>query len=274
VADHRNGFSYRFSHAIVRWPAESVVVGLRSNDGPPPDYSAFRAEHATYVAALERAGLEVRTLPALEGYPDSVFVEDAALCLPEGAIVLRPGAPSRFGEAAAIEPALRDAFASVKTLPPGGTVDGGDILVTETGVFVGLSSRTDRAGIEALAKILSTWGYVVETVPLPAGVLHLKSDCSLLDGETILVSPQLAKAECFKRFRVLSTAAGEAPAANAVRINDRVLLADGYPRTAELLSQANYAVQPVSTVQAACLDGGLSCLSLRYHEGPILVDGA
>ena len=260
------GHSYRFTHAIVRTPGASAVDGLRTANRGAPDVPAFRGEHADYVASLERAGLQVRTLPALEDYPDSVFVEDVALCLPEGAIVLRPGAPSRSGEAAAIEPALREAFTLVKTLPPRGTVDGGDILVTETTVLVGLSSRTGRAGFEGLAAALSPWGYAAQAVPLPAGVLHLKSDCSLLDEETILASPRLAKAECFKRFRVLSTPAGEEPAANAVRVNETVLLADGYPRTAELVSQLGFTIQCVPVGQAATLDGGLTCLSLRFTE--------
>ncbi|HUT49113.1 MAG TPA: dimethylarginine dimethylaminohydrolase [Alphaproteobacteria bacterium] len=263
----RNGFSYRFTDAIVREPADSVVNGLRSNDGPPPDAGVFRTEHAAYIAALERAGVEVRTLPALEDFPDSVFIEDAALCLPEGAIVLQPGAPSRTGEAPAVEPALRETFPAVRVLGPHGSVDGGDILVTETSVLVGLSSRTDAAGFAALAEVLGSWGHEAETVRLPANVFHFKSDCSLLDGGTILASRRLANADCFKSFRVLQTADGEEPAANAVRINDTVLLADGYPRTAELIVNAGFTIACVPAGQAAILDGGLSCLSLRYSRG-------
>ena len=240
MAARGDGFSYRFTDAIVRDPADSVVNALRGTEGPPPDVGAFRAQHAAYVAALERAGLEVRTLAALEDFPDSVFIEDAALCLPEGAIVLRPGAPSRAGEAPAVEPVLREIFPAVTVLGANGSVDGGDILVTETSVFAGLSSRTDAAGFAALAEVLTSWGYVAEAVPLPADVLHLKSDCSLLDGETILASHRLADTDCFKSFRVLRTAEGEDAAANAVRINDTVLLADGYPRTAELIVNAGF----------------------------------
>ncbi|MDH3235657.1 MAG: arginine deiminase family protein [Alphaproteobacteria bacterium] len=268
MAARRDGFPYRFTDAIVREPAVSVVNALRGGDGPPPDVGSFRAQHAAYVAALERAGLVVRTLPALEDFPDSVFIEDAALCLPEGAIVLRPGAPSRAGEAPAVGPILREIFPEVRALGPNGSVDGGDILVTEAGVFAGLSSRTDGAGFAALAEVLESWGHMAETVPLPTGVLHLKSDCSLLDDETILASHRLADADCFKPFRVLRTADGEDAAANAVRINDTVLLADGYPRTAERLVNAGFTIECVPTSQAAILDGGLSCLSLRYHRGP------
>ena len=258
------GGCYRFSHAIVRTPGASVVDGLRAADRGAPEVSAFRSEHAGYIAALERAGLAVKTLPPLEAYPDSVFVEDVALCLPQGAILLRPGTASRAGEVDEIRAALAGRFSRLAAVDEG-SVDGGDILLTDAGALVGLSARTDRAGFDALDRLLRDFGGHAKAVETPDGVLHFKTDCALLDAETILATHRLRDAKCFGDFRVLEVPAGEDAAANAVRVNGYVLIAAGFPRTAELLEQSGYAVQPVPVSQAALLDGGLSCMSLRYR---------
>lgn len=263
-SDDRAGISYRFTHAIVRIPGESVVDGLRSVDRGAPSPEAFRGEHRAYMASLEKAGLTVETLPALEAYPDSVFVEDAALCLREGAVVLRPGAASRNGEAVIMEPVLKSYFKDVRRIVGDATIDGGDILVTDSVVLVGLTQRTTRAGFEALATILRDWGYKAESVEPPAESLHLKSDCAVLDEETVLVCRLLAGHAGFESFRLLQVPDGEEEAANAIRVNDRVLVSDAFPRTAELLSNAGYEVEPVANNQAAKIDGGLSCMSLRF----------
>jgi dimethylargininase len=259
------GLSYRFSRAVARQPGKSVTHGLRAVDRGQPDIEVFRAEHRDYVRLLQAAGLEVTLLPPLEAYPDSVFVEDTALCLPQGSIILRPGAASRRGEAGVMETALGALGHDIHPLGPGGTVDGGDILVTDAGILVGLSARTDRAGFEALRALLSDWGYAATAVHTPANVLHLKSDCCVLDSETVLATSRLSAAPCFGAFRVLVVPPCEEAAANSVRINDKVLVPAGFPATAELLDRAGYEVEVVSISQAALLDGGLSCMSLRLQ---------
>ena len=261
--DHA-GVSHRFTHAIARMPSESVVNGLRDRDRGAPSVAAFRAEHGAYLAALEAAGLTVESLPALEDFPDSVFVEDTALCLPEGAIVLRPGAATRLGEAALMAPALDRYFTDVRRLEDGVNIDGGDILVMDSAVLVGLSERTSRAGFEALSAILSDWGYRSVAVEMPPQSLHLKSDCAVLDGDSVLINKHLAGNDAFETFRCLQVPDGEEPAANAIRVNDRVLLAEGFPGTLELLTDAGYDVIPLPVTQAPLLDGGLSCMSLRF----------
>jgi len=260
----RKGLSYRFSEAIVRRPGDSVVNGLRAVDRGQPDAGLFRAEHGAYIDALERAGLSVTVLPALEAFPDAVFIEDAALCLPEGSVILRPGVASRTGEAEVTFTALSTLGHRVQSIANGGFVDGGDILVTDSVILVGLSERTNRAGFDALKQVLSDWGYEVRDVHTPTGVLHFKSDCSLLDSQTILATSRLAKAECFKPLRVLTVPPGEEAAANSIRVNDTVLVPEGYPATADLIASADYAVEMVPVSQAALLDGGLSCMSLRF----------
>ena len=156
-----------------------------------------------YVAALEAAGVAVERLGPLAAFPDSVFVEDPALVFPEGAIVLRPGAAARFGEAAEIAPVLRRRFGVVFELPPPGFADGGDVLVTPSAVMIGLSARTDRTGAEALVAILGKLGRHGVIVTTPPGVLHFKSDCSLLDEETMLATRRLAVSGVFAGMRVL-----------------------------------------------------------------------
>ena len=200
------GRSYTFTHAIARLPGAAVVDGLRAVDAGAPNLSLFRQHHADDVNALRSTGAMVEVLPPLEAFPDSVFVEDAALCLSEGAVVLRPGAPSRLGEAAAIAPNLAKHYEEVHTIEAPGFIEGGDILTTEREILVGRSVRTDGDGIDAVTNIVSRWGYAVREVATPEGVLHLKTDCSLLDEETILSTPRLSASGCFESYRVIHTA--------------------------------------------------------------------
>jgi dimethylargininase len=235
-------------------------------DRGAPSFDGFIQEHEAYVQALMEAGVEVETLPALEAYPDSVFVEDAALVFADAAIVLRPGAPSRRGEADEIAPELERRFERVLRLQ-GGFVDGGDVLATPRGVFIGVSGRTNAQGAQALTSLLADLGLQGCAVATPRDVLHLKSDCSLVDEETILATRRLAASGVFGDFRTLVIPQGEEGGANAVRVGDRLLLSSAYPRTAELLANAGHAVVALETDEIAKLDAGLSCLSLRWREG-------
>jgi len=256
---------FAFDNAIVRLPASSVVNGLRAEDRGAPTHEGIGAEHRAYVEALELAGVAVEVLPALDAFPDSIFVEDPALVFPEGAILLRPGAPSRFGETAAIEPVLRRRFERVLSLPGPGFADGGDVLVTPGAVMIGLSDRTSREGAEALIGRLAEFGRKGVVVATPPGVLHFKSDCSLLDDATVLSTARLAASGVFEGMRVLHTPEGEEAGANVLRVNERVLVGEDYPRTAALLEAEGYSVVRLPTSQIARIDAGLSCMSLRWH---------
>lgn len=256
--------SFRFTHAIVRAPAESAVSGLRAVDTGAPDIGLMRAHHADYVAALRQEGATVIELPALAAYPDAQFVEDTALCLGEGAVIMRPGAASRLGEAAEMAPTLAALYDEVVRIEGPGTIEGGDILTTETEILVGRSARTDAAGIAELAGLVGRWGYRLRELATPPGVLHFKTDCSLLDAETILSTERLAAAGCFADYRVILTAAGEEAAANSIRFNDAVIVPAGFPKTAERLDRAGYRVVSIGNSECAKLDGGMSCLSLRF----------
>lgn len=256
--------TFEFTRAVTRRPASSIVDGLRAEDLGSPRLETMLAAHAAYVAALKSTGAEVIELDPLIDFPDAQFVEDTALCLPQGTILMRPGAPSRMGEVAEIAPTLRGCYGEVREISGPGFVEGGDILVTPKEILVGRSARTDAAGVAELSEITADWGHSLREVFTPEGVLHFKTDCSLLDGETILATKRLAASGCFDGYRVLHTADGEEAAANAIRFNGLVLMAAGFPTTAETLDQAGYTVVEIDNSDCAKLDGGMSCLSLRF----------
>lgn len=255
---------FEFNNAIVRTPCHEIVNGLRAVDTGAPKYETVLAEHGAYVAALQSAGVQVETLPALDAYPDSMFVEDPALVFTEGAIVMRPGAPSRFGEAAEMAPVLKRRFARVIDLPAPGFADGGDILVTHDHVMIGLSDRTNEVGASALAHALRALGKNPKIVRTPANVLHFKSDCSLLDEKTILSTSRLAVSGVFEGFDLVLTPDGEEGAANALRVNQKVFVGSAFPKTIALLKARGYEVVPLATSEIAKVDAGLSCMSLRW----------
>jgi dimethylargininase len=143
-------------------------------------------------------------------------------------------------------------------------IEGGDILVTGSEVLVGRSARTNAAGIAELAAILAPWGHALREVHTPPGVLHFKTDCSLLDERTVLATPRLAASGCFAGYRVVHTGFGEEAAANAIRFNDLVLMAAGFPATRAAVEQAGFTVREIGNSECAKLDGGMSCLSLRF----------
>ena len=258
------GRSFHFSKAITRRPSQSVTGGLRDGAGPDPDATKFADQHAVYVSALNNAGAAVFELPELEEFPDSVFVEDTCICLQDTAIVLRPGASSRFGEAKNIKPVLERHFDKVIEISGEGFIDGGDVLLSDTHAFIGLSERTNQAGFDALATVLKNYDYTPIQVNTPIDILHFKTECGLLDSNTIFATTKMASLGCFANYKVVVVPEGEEVAANAVRFADTVLLSAGHPKSEALLREDGYNVVVLDTSEAAKVDGGLSCMSLRF----------
>lgn len=257
--------STHFTHAITRRPAPSITAGLRAVDTGTPDLGLMQAHHTAYIATLRETGATVIELPTLDAFPDSVFVEDTALCLPQGAVIMRPGAPTRLGEAAEMAPHLKALYAEVLQITgPDSFIEGGDILVTEAEILVGRSARTNAAGIAELARLVAPWGHKVREVQTPPGVLHFKTDCSLLDAQTILSTKRLSASGCFTGYRVIDVADGEEAAANTIRFNDLVLMPAGFPKTRDAITAAGFQVREIGNSECAKLDGGMSCLSLRF----------
>ena len=258
-------YSYQFTHAIVRQPAKSIVKGLRAVDIGSPDYDQMICDHNDYVEALVSAGVKVISLTALDKFPDGQFVEDTALCLPEAVILMRPGAPSRLGEVCEIEPQLRDLFKAVYEIEKPGHIEGGDILVTGKEILVGRSARTNENGVSQLSEIVTPLGYVMREVFTPPEILHFKTDCSLLGADEILSTKRLQNSGCFDGYQVINVADGEEASANAIRVNDYVIMPAGFPQTKAVLEDHGYKVKVINNTECAKLDGGMSCLSLRLN---------
>jgi dimethylargininase len=255
-----------FRTAIVRRPARSLVSGLTSSPHPGvPDYGNALRQHDDYIRALEACGLSVTVLEALEEYPDSCFVEDTAFCLPDRAVLTNPGAPSRKGEVEDMERALRSFYAPdrIFRIRAPGTLEGGDILRTDGEVFVGLSDRTNREGAVQFLNLLQDWGIPGQPVPV-TGILHLKTGLSYLNGGRLLVTAEFAEYPPFRDFEKIPVPEEEAYAANCLWMNGTVLVPAGCPGIRKAVEGLGYRVLTVDTSEFRKIDGGLSCLSLRF----------
>jgi dimethylargininase len=255
---------HSFTHAILRRPARSVVNGLRAGGGPDPSYEGVLAEHAAYAEALAAAGVATQILDPLEEFPDSIFVEDPALVFGEGAILLNPGSPTRNAETLHLLPTLEAGFPQVIRLSEG-YADGGDVMVTPDRILIGLSARTDRTGAQSLVAALAKLGRRAEIVTPPKGALHLKTISSMIDDETILTTRGGEQSGRFDAFRLIVVDDDEMPAANALRVNDTLLLSGNFARIAERLDKAGYKLALLDTTHINRIDAGLSCMSLRWQ---------
>jgi dimethylargininase len=260
---------FEFDNAIVRTPGRSVVRGIIKDPDVIPEFDRVMAEHTAYVEALRSAGLSVEVLPPLEAFPDSVFVEDPALVFTNGAVLLRPGTPTRLGESDEMRPVLQRRFQTVLELSGEQYADGGDVLAARDRVFIGLSRRTTRQGAETLSRLLRQLDLVASIVETPPGSLHLKSAVSMLDEETVLTSTPIEKSGIFHDTKLIVSPDQE-PSAHALRINDIVFVPAHFPRTADLLANHGYAVMPLQVTEIRKLDAGLPCMSLRWRASIIL----
>jgi dimethylargininase len=255
-----------FTRAIVRPPAATFAAGITSSGLGPPDLALALEQHEAYCRTLDRLGLSLVRLPADPGFPDSTFVEDAAIVTSRGAILTRPGAPSRVGEVTALGAALGRWFPELDGITPLGTVDGGDVCEAGPDFFIGLSRRTNVEGAAQLAAWLAGRGYessVIDIRELP-GMLHLKTGLSWLGGRRLLAWGEVAGHEALRGWEVVEVPKGEEYAANCIRVNDAVLVARGFPKTAALLRGLGYDVATIDMSEYRKMDGGLSCLSVRW----------
>lgn len=257
----------RFTQAIVRAPTANFAEGLTSVDLGVPRFEDALRQHAAYCAALARAGCTVTALAPDARYPDATFVEDTALVLPGiGAILTRPGAESRRGEVDLVRPALSAAFAHVAEVVLPGTLDAGDVCETESQVLIGLSHRTNAEGAMQLARWLTECGVRSTTLDIRGveGILHLKSGVTALGEGQLLAIEALAAHPALRGYHVALVPSEESYAANAVLVNERVFVAQGFPRTQALIGALGYAMEILDVSEFAKMDGGLSCLSLRF----------
>ena len=251
--------------ALTREPARALDgCALTYREREPIDAAAAAAQHRGYRAALEACGARVVTLPPVEGLPDSVFVEDTAVVLDEVAVLTRPGVGSRRGEVSLIEPEVARLRTVVRVEPPA-TLEGGDVLRLGRTLYVGLSRRTNAEGAAALRGLAAPHGYEVLTVEL-RGCLHLKTGCSGLDEEAVLVNPDWVDAAAFRGRGVVAVDAAEPWAANVLSVGGPVCVSSAFPRTAEMLAARGYDVRAVEVSEFAKAEGGMTCMSLLFRQ--------
>ncbi len=253
---------FHFEKAITRLPGADFAAGETTQKDVSPDFAKLREQHAAYVGALEKAGLSVQVLPALPGSPDAYFVEDPAVVVPGVAVLTRPGAPSRRAEVAAIQPALA-AHRATRTLASPGTLDGGDVLIVDKRVFIGISDRSNEHGARQLADILREYGFDSEFVELAAG-LHLKSSVNAIGDNRLLATPEFVGHPAFASFDQFVLPNHEAHGANCLRVNELVLVPANAPETADYLAAQGMEVVSLDVGEVQKMDGGLTCMSLRF----------
>lgn len=258
---HRTEFM--FKNAIVRIPCREMIHGISSDPFNKPDYINALEQHLKYIETLKACGLSVKVLEAEEQFPDSTFIEDVALCTPVGAIITNPGALTRRGEVSGIRQVLQSFYNNIEEIKMPGTLEGGDVMMVSTHFFIGISERTNINGADQLIDLLKKYDYTGSKIPLKK-MLHLKSGSSYIENNIMLVSGELIDCEEFKGFKRIAVDEDENYAANSLWLNGKVLVPGGYPKTRHKIEKAGYDTVVLDTSEFRKLDGGLSCLSLRF----------
>lgn len=254
-----------FTKAIVCPPARNFSEGITTSRFGVPKYELAVEQYKAYCAALERCGLTLTRLQPDPRYPDSTFVEDAAVLTERCAVLARPGAPSRLGEVTSMRGLLGDFYPVVHAIQAPGTLDGGDICEAEDHFFIGISDRTNEPGAQQFAEFLAPFGYTSSFVDIRNinHLLHLKSGIAYLGDNRLVVRETLIRAE-FAGYELVRVGSTEDYAANCIRVNDYVLVAAGYPALEGTLQGLGYQTIALEMSEFQKMDGGLSCLSIRF----------
>jgi dimethylargininase len=251
-----------FTHAIARRPERNLAAGITSSNLGAPDYKKTLEQFEAYLDALVDCGLSVTVLDPLEGYPDAHFVEDTSVVTLETAVITNPGAVSRKGEVSSIAAALQP-FREIVWIQPPGTIDGGDVLMVGRHFFIGLSDRTNEQGAKQLGDAVTGFGYTWTTVPVAAG-LHFKSSVNAVGEDTLLTTRTFADHPALAGFHRIVLSTHEEYAGNTLLINNHLIMPAGYPDTRRKLKALNKPIIELDTSEFRKMDGGLTCLSLRF----------
>ncbi len=252
-----------FTRAITRTPSRSLVQGITTADLGQPDYEKALIQHQAYIEALKQCGLAVTCLPPLEEYPDSTFVEDVALLTKNCAIITNPGANSRKGEVQDIKPCIENFYSNVEQITAPATIEAGDIMMVGDHFYIGLSERTNQQGADQMIQSLEKYGYTGSVVTLTE-VLHLKTGLGYLENNILMASGEFLQEAEFKQYQIIEVDEDEAYAANSVWINGWVLTPKGFPKTLAKIQATGFKTIEVDVSEFQKIDGGLSCLSLRF----------
>ncbi|MGD8306879.1 MAG: arginine deiminase family protein [Ignavibacteria bacterium] len=252
-----------FTKAIVRTPCRNLVNGLTSANLELPDYNKAIEQHENYIKALQLCELEVQILEADENYPDSTFVEDTALLTPYCAVITNPGATTRKGETPYIKTVIEHYYSNIEFIKEPGTLEAGDVMMVGNHFYVGLSGRTNIEGAKQLIRILNSYSMSGSLVNVNDN-LHLKSGVSYLENNILLAAGEFLNEPEFSNFNIINIDDDECYAANSLWVNNTVLVPSGFPKARDLIKTAGYKIIEVDVSEFQKLDGGLSCLSLRF----------
>jgi len=252
-----------FKKTIVKTPGESFLNGLTTANLGRPILEEARKQHEAYIEALKTCGVEVVVLPSNEEFPDATFVEDTAVLTAKFAVISNPGAPSRNNETIEMEPTLKSHYENIYYIKSPGTLEGGDILQIDNHFYIGVSTRTNLEGAEQLKSILELEHYEATIVPLQK-FFHLKTGVSYLGDQTVVVAGEFIDHPDFQSYKKIIVPPEEEYAANCIRVNDYVIIPAGYPKTKAIMNEAGFQTIELEMSEFRKLDGGLSCLSLRF----------
>jgi len=255
-----------FTKAIIKQPSTTFVSGETSVDLGEPDFDRTLRQHQAYCEALESCGLELVRLPPDDKHPDSTFVEDTALLTDHGAVLTRPGTSSRLGEVERIAPIIRDYFNNIHSIKEPGTLDAGDVCEAGDHFFIGISHRTNEHGAKQLAGFLHSFGYTASLIDIRglSNILHLKSGLAYLSDRRLLVIEALSNEKEFSGYDLIRLNSTEEYAANCLSLNGKTLIASGFPTLKRELELLGYSIISLEMSEFQKMDGGLSCLSLRF----------
>jgi dimethylargininase len=251
-----------FTHAIARRPEKDMAAGITTAALGTPDYQKALDQFDAYVKALIDCDVSVTVLDPLMGHPDAHFVEDAAVVTPDIAVITNPGAASRKGEVPSIAAALQPFRKTVWVQPPG-TIDGGDVLMIGHHFFIGLSDRTNEKGARQLGDAVAGFGYTWTLVPVAAG-LHFKSSVNAVDDDTLLVTRTFADHPALAGFHRIVISPREEYAGNTLLVNGHLIMPAGFPDTRQKLQALDKPIIELDVSEFRKMDGGLTCLSLRF----------
>ena len=251
-----------FTKAIVRKPAHTYANGISTSNLGKPDFNLVQKQHESYCEALIKCGLNLIVLEPDPEYPDSCFVEDTAVVTKDFGIITRPGNPGRLGEEIEIKKVL-EPLLKLHFIDEPGTLDGGDIMQADNNFYIGLSDRTNLQGSNQLSTILKNYNYEISAIPI-CNMLHFKTGINYLGDHNILIQKPFYYLPDFKNYNKIVVEKNEAYAANSLRINDYVIVPKGFPKTKSAIEKLGYKIIELEMSEFQKMDGGLSCLSLRF----------
>ncbi|HYV93266.1 MAG TPA: arginine deiminase-related protein [Chitinophagales bacterium] len=274
-----------FTTAITRKPCSRFSEGITTAHLGKPDLQLALQQHGEYIAALKTCGLEVIELDADENFPDSCFVEDVAVITKEIAVITNPGAESRRREIHSMIPVL-EKFRKLFFIEPPGTLEGGDVMQIVRGTpygdkhfYIGITERTNEEGAHQLRKILSHFGYDCTLIPVTSA-LHLKSVVNYIGNNNLLASKEFISHPAFKNFNIIEIADDDLYAANCLLVNNMLIIPKGFDRVKSQLMKLGtgephsynlgtgepypYNMIELNMTEFEKMDGGLTCLSLRF----------